>query len=99
MLAAVYFDNQASFKGDEINNVISDGRLSSKFDAFKVFAFQIKPKAIFDIGRSLSQSSGNLGRSAPDDYATPILTLPRQGRGNFPLCSVSFLFSKLPLTY
>ena len=53
-LAAVYFDNQAFFKGDEINNVIPDGCLSSKLDAFKVFAFQMKPKAIFSISRLFS---------------------------------------------
>jgi hypothetical protein len=34
VLAAVYFDNQALFKGDEINNVIPDGFLPSKLDAF-----------------------------------------------------------------
>ena len=34
MLAAVYFDNQAFFKGDEINDVIPEWFLSSKFDAF-----------------------------------------------------------------
>jgi hypothetical protein len=33
VLAAVYFDNQAFFKGDEINDVIPDWFLSSKFDA------------------------------------------------------------------
>ena len=82
MLAAVYFDNQAFFKGDEINNVIPDWFLSSKFDAVYVFAFQIKPKAIFRVGSPLSQNSGNLGRSFPDDYATPTLTLPPQGGGN-----------------
>jgi hypothetical protein len=57
MLAPVYFDNQAFFKGDEINNVIPDWFLPSKLDAFKVFAFQMKPKAIFGVGCPLSQNS------------------------------------------
>jgi hypothetical protein len=61
VLAAVYFDSQAFFEGDEINNIIPDRFLSSKLDAFKVFAFQMKPKAIFGVGGPLSQSSGNLG--------------------------------------
>ena len=61
MLPAIYFNNQAFIKGDEINNVIPDGRLSSKLDALKVFAFQMKPQAIFGIGCPLSQNSGNLG--------------------------------------
>jgi hypothetical protein len=82
VLSAVHFDNQAFFKGYEINNVISDGLLPSKLDAFKVFAFQMKPKAIFRVGCPLSQNSGNLGRSFPDDYATPTLALPHQGGGN-----------------
>jgi hypothetical protein len=61
VLAAINFDNQASLKGDEINNVSPDGCLSSKLDAFQVFAFQMKPKAIFGVGCPLSQNSGNLG--------------------------------------
>ena len=60
MLAAVYFHNQAFFKSDKINNVIPDGFLSSKFDTLQVFAFQMKPKAIFSVGCPLSQNSGNL---------------------------------------
>jgi hypothetical protein len=82
VLAAVHFDNQAFFKGDEINNVIPEWLLSSKLDAFNVFAFQMKPKAIFGIGCPFSQDSGNLSRSFPRDYATPTLTLPHQGGGN-----------------
>jgi hypothetical protein len=42
----------------------------------------MKPKAIFSVGGPLSQNSGNLGRSFPDDDATPTLTLPHQGGGN-----------------
>ena len=82
MLAAVYFDNQAFFKGDEINDVIPDGCLSSKLEAFQVFASQMKPKAIFGAGGLLSQNSGNLGCSVSGDYATPTLTLPPRGGGN-----------------
>jgi hypothetical protein len=52
----------------------------------------MKPEAIFGVGGLLSQNSGNLGRFFPDDYATPTLTLPHQGGGNFSLCSMSFLF-------
>ena len=33
VLSAVYFDNQALFESDEINNIISDGLLSSKLDS------------------------------------------------------------------
>jgi len=43
VLPAVDFDNQALFKGDEINDVIAYGLLSSKLDALKVFALQMKP--------------------------------------------------------
>jgi hypothetical protein len=59
-LLAVYFDNQAFFKGYEIINVIPDGFLSSKLDASTVFVFQMKPQAIFGVGCLLSQNSGNL---------------------------------------
>jgi hypothetical protein len=82
VLAAVNFNNQALFKGDEINNIVPDGFWSPKLDAFKVLAFQMKPKAIFGVGCLLSQNSGNLGWSFPGDYATPTLTLPSQGGGN-----------------
>ena len=82
MLAAVHFDNQAFIKGDEINDVIPEWFLSSKLDAFQVFAFQIKPEAIFGVGGLFSQNSGNLSQSFPSDYATPTLTLPHPGGGN-----------------
>jgi hypothetical protein len=54
LLAAVNFDNQAFFKGDEIYDVIPDGLLSSKLDAFYVLAFQMKPESIFGVGGLLS---------------------------------------------
>jgi hypothetical protein len=54
VLPAVYFYNQASFKGDEINNKIADGLLSPKLHTLYLLAFQMKPKAIFSLGCPLS---------------------------------------------
>jgi hypothetical protein len=73
------------------NNVIPEWFLSSKLEAFKVFAFQMQPQAVFGVGCLLPQNSGNLGQSFPDDYATPTLAFPHQGGGDFSLGLMSFL--------
>jgi hypothetical protein len=57
VLATVYFYNQALFKGYEINDVIADGLLSPEFYTLYVLTFQMKPQAIFSIGRLFSQDA------------------------------------------
>jgi len=81
MLPAVYFYNQALFISYEINDIIADGLLSPEFDALQMLVLQMEPKAIFGVGGSPSQNSGNLSRSFPNDYATPTPALPHQGGG------------------
>jgi hypothetical protein len=57
VLAAVYFYDQAFFKGDKINDIFPNGRLSPEFYTFYVLAFQMKPKAIFSISRPFPEDS------------------------------------------
>jgi hypothetical protein len=60
VLSTVYFYNQAFFKGDKINDIFPNGRLSPEFYTLYVFAFQMKPEAIFSISRTFSQDSGDI---------------------------------------
>jgi hypothetical protein len=60
VLAAVYFYNQAFFKGDKINDIFPNGGLSPEFYTLYVLAFQMKPQAIFSISRPFSQDSGDI---------------------------------------
>jgi hypothetical protein len=49
VLAAVYFYDQAFFKGYKIDDIFPNGLLSPEFYTLYVLAFQMKPEAIFSI--------------------------------------------------
>jgi hypothetical protein len=52
MLTTIKFKNQFLFKADKINNIFSDGGLSSKFMAHNLTATDMAPEFLFGVRQS-----------------------------------------------
>ena len=92
MLAAIRFDNDARLEGDEIDDVIADGRLTAEFDAGKSAVAESIPELSLRIGHVLAQLTPALVCRAAltRRCASRIATLSRKGRGGWRKRALTF---------
>lgn len=80
MLPAVAFDGEAQGAAGEVGNEVADLVLASKLCAAKLAGAQVRPQALFSVGRFVSETARSLCEALFSQFRTPIPTLP-QGEG------------------
>jgi hypothetical protein len=85
MATAIYFNNEACFRPDEISNVLTEGCLAPKGQSIHVMRFEIAPKQSFGASHFLAKLfraiALDMGESAVRHSTTPLPALPRMGEG------------------